>query len=99
MDNLLKKQEESVFDVSVIKPGYAIYARNFSWKEGKTGFVTAVTEKELVVQFHPGIRNVTNHFFIRPEQVEAGHWDIRWSKDLSEVSCVKGELVEDEEGS
>lgn len=93
---LIKTQPESVFDSSVIKPGYAVYARNFTWSEGKTGFVTSVTEKELIVQYHPGIGNVTNHFFITADQVKAGHWEIRWSADLTQVYTVKGELLEDE---
>ncbi len=82
---LITQKPETVFDTSEIKTGYLVYAKNFSWREGISGFVTAVTDKEIVVQYHPGIGNVTNHFFIRASEVEAGDWEIRYSIDLSEV--------------
>ena len=37
------------------------------------------------MQFHPGIGNVTNHFFILASEAAAGQWEIRWSVDMSEV--------------
>ena len=40
---------------------------------------------EIAVQFHPGIGNVTNHFFILASEAAAGQWEIRWSVDMSEV--------------
>ena len=39
----------------------------------------------VAVQFHPGIGNVTNHFFILASEAAAGQWEIRWSVDMSEV--------------
>lgn len=62
-----------------------LYAKHHSWEDGKTGFVTSVTEKKLVVQYHPGIGNVTNHFFVSVDDVIAGKWEIRWSSDLAKV--------------
>jgi len=82
---LIKEQPKFIFDTSVIKAGYVLYAKHNSWKEGKAGFVTLATEKELVVQYHPGIGNVTNHFFIPIKEVAVGDWEIRWSSNLSEV--------------
>lgn len=82
---LITEKPESVFDTSEIKAGYLLYAKHFSWKEGIGGFVTAVTEKEIVVQYHPGIGNVTNHFIMQAKDVAAGDWEIRYSADLSEV--------------
>lgn len=82
---LITEKPETVFDTSEIKAGYLVFAKNRSWNEGIGGFVTAVTDKEVVVQYHPGIGNVTNHFFIRANEVVAGDWEIRYSVDMSEV--------------
>ncbi len=61
---LIKEVSEPVFDISKIKTGYLVYAKHASWKESIGGFVSAVNDKEVVVQYHPGIGNVTNHFII-----------------------------------
>ena len=76
-----------------------LYAKHHSWEDGKTGFVTSVTEKKLVVQYHPGIVNVTNHFFVSVDEVIAGKWEIRWSSDLAKVyECILSEDTEQGEG-
>lgn len=76
-----------VFDTTLIKKGYLLYAKHQSWPEGKAGFVTAINDIEIIVQYHPGIGNVTNHFFIRSREVVAGEWEvIRWSEDMSVVN-------------
>lgn len=82
---LIIKQPIPVFDMTAINVSNVIYAKHFSWNEGQAGFVTSVTEKQITVQYHPGIGNVTNHFFIPVNEVENGDWQIRWSSDLSEV--------------
>lgn len=74
-----------VFDTGIIKRGCLVYGKHKTWQEGKAGFVTAVTEKEITVQYHPGIANVTNHFFVSASEVADGQWELRWSDDLSEV--------------
>ena len=89
---LIKTQPATVIDSSVIRPGYAIYAKNYTWDSGRTGFVTSVTDDMITVQYYPGIGNVTNHFFIKADQIAAGHWDVRWSADLSEVSSITAEM-------
>jgi len=71
-----------VFDVSVIKRGDLLYAKHKTWQEGKRGFVTAISGAEIIVQYHPGIGNVTNHFFLPADEVVAGEWEVRWSRDL-----------------
>lgn len=76
---------KKVFDTGVIKKGCLIYGKHQSWREGRKGFVTAVTEKEITVQYHPGIANVTNHFFIPVTEVTEGQWELRWSDDLLKV--------------
>ena len=82
---LIESQTSKVFDIEQIEKGDLLYAKHRSWPEGKGGFVTAVTEERITVQYHPGIANVTNHFFLPAKEVAAGEWEIRWSKDLSAV--------------
>ncbi len=82
---LVTEQPRAVFDLAEIKRGYLLWGRHRTWKEGKAGFVTSATEGQLVVQYHPGIGNVTNHFFIPVSEVADGQWEIRWSADLSAV--------------
>lgn len=74
-----------VFDTAQIKKGYLMYAKHRSWPDGRGGFVTAVTDKQITVQYHPGIANVTNHFFLQADEVAAGEWEVRWSADMIEV--------------
>lgn len=82
---LIIEKPECVLNTSEIKTGMLVYAKHVSWKYGISGFVTAITEKEMIVQYHPKIGNVTNHFFINAKEVAAGDWQIRYSADLSEV--------------
>lgn len=82
---LVITQPVAMFDLSQIKRGDLLYGKHSSWEHGKSGFVTAVTEKELIVQYHPGIGNVTNHFTIPVSEATSGDWEIRWSADMSEV--------------
>lgn len=93
---LIKESSTVEFDTSEIRPGDAIHAKHFSWDDGKTGFVTAVKNDEITVQYHPGIGNVTNHFFIKAKDVEAGSWLVRWSKDLTEVNEYKTETKQED---
>ena len=80
-----------VFDTALIKRGYLMYAKHRTWPEGKGGFVTAVTEEQITIQYHPGIGNVTNHFFLPAVEVATGEWEVRWSADLKEVNEYKVE--------
>lgn len=73
------------FDLSQISPGCLLWGKHSSWGEGEAGIVTAATESQLVVQYHPGIGNITNHFIIPVSEAAEGQWEIRWSKDLTEV--------------
>lgn len=82
----IKEVPEPVFDTSKIKTGYLVYAKHASWKESIGGFVSAVNDKEVVVQYHPGIGNVTNHFIISAKEASLGNWNIRYSPDLLEVN-------------
>jgi len=75
-----------IFDITLIKKGCLMYAKHRTWAEGKGGFVTAVKDTEITIQYHPGIGNVTNHFFLPVSEVTAGEWEVRWSEDLTTVS-------------
>lgn len=77
-----------VFDTEQIKKGDLVYAQHKIWTEGKCGFVTAVSDKELTVQYHPGIGNITNHFVIPILEAATGEWVIRWSADLKTVNEI-----------
>lgn len=83
---LITEKPVAVYDLSQIHPGCVCFGKHQTWDEGKTGIVTSVTERQMTVQYHPGIGNVTNHFVVPISEVVAGEWEIRWSVDLSEVS-------------
>ena len=82
---LVIEKPAEVFDLSQIGCGYLLWGRHCTWEEGKAGFVTSATEKQLVVQYHPGIGNITNHFIIPVSEVSKGQWEIRWSPDMREI--------------
>lgn len=82
---LIVKKNSEVFDTAQIKRGCLCFARHQSWPEGRCGFATAVTEREIMVQYHPGIGNITNHFSVLAQDVAAGQWEFRWSDDLKVI--------------
>ena len=82
---LITEEAKAVFDLSQIARGHLLWGRHCTWEEGKAGFVTSATEEQLTVQYHPGIGNVTNHFVIPVSEAAEGQWEIRWSKELSEI--------------
>ena len=82
---LVIKKPGAAFDLSQIKRGYLLWGRHSTWNEGKAGFVTAATEDQLVIQYYPGIGNVTNHFIIPVPEAAAGQWEIRWSADMTDI--------------
>jgi hypothetical protein len=84
MELVVEKPSVS-FDLSRIGPGCLLWGKHSSWGEGEAGIVTSATESQLVVQYHPGIGNITNHFIIPVSEAAEGQWEIRWSKDLTEV--------------
>ncbi len=92
---LLEEKAVKCYDLSQIQAGDLFYGRHETWDEGKSGIVTVANERELIVQYHPGIANVTNHFIIPAAEVYAGEWEARWSHDLSEVYEYAQEHEED----
>ena len=83
--SLVIEKPRVAFDMLQIERGHLLWGRHSTWNEGKAGFVTAATEDQLVVQYYPGIGNVTNHFIIPVSEAVEGQWEIRWSADMAEV--------------
>lgn len=81
------------FDLSKLTKGALVFARHRTWPEGKGGFLTSVTEQELIVQYYPGMSCITNHFYLLADEVAAGEWEIRWSKDLTDINSYGGETL------
>ncbi len=82
---LVTEKPRKAFDLAEIRRGYLLWGRHSTWNEGKAGFVTAATEEQLIVQYYPGIGNVTNHFIIPVSEAAEGQWEIRWSADMAEI--------------
>ena len=98
--SLVIEKPRVAFDVSQIKRGYLLWGRHSTWNEGKAGFVTAATEDQLIVQYYPGIGNVTNHFIIPVSEAAEGQWEIRWSSDMADIQeyNIKADGEQEEEG-
>ena len=82
---LVIEKPTAAFDMSQISRGCLLWGRHRTWTEGKAGFVTSATEEQLIVQYYPGIGNVTNHFIIPVSEAAEGQWEIRWSADLAGI--------------
>lgn len=96
---LVKEQQVPLYDLSMVKRGDLLWGRHRTWNEGKAGFVTSATEEQLIVQYHPGIGNVTNHFRIPVSEAVDGQWEIRWSADMAEIYEYGGVPDQEPEGS
>ena len=92
--SLVTEKPRSAFDLAEIRRGYLLWGRHRTWDAGKAGFVTSATEDQLIVQYYPGIGNVTNHFIIPVSEAAEGQWEIRWSADMTDI-CEYG-MVADE---
>lgn len=94
---LIMEKPTAAFDMSQIKRGDLLWGKHCTWNEGKAGFVTTATEQQLIVQYYPGIGNVTNHFVIPVSEVIDGQWEIRWSADMTEIKEYGVEIDEDQQ--
>lgn len=94
---LIMEKPTAAFDMSQIKRGDLLWGKHCTWNEGKAGFVTTATEQQLIVQYYPGIGNVTNHFVIPVSEVIDGQWEIRWSTDITEIKEYGVEIDEDQQ--
>lgn len=84
---LLVDSASQVFDTEKISVGDVIYAKKTGWTKGRAGIVTYVSDRSITVVFHPVIANAMNHFYILPEEVQAGEWEeLRWSGDLATIN-------------
>lgn len=83
---MIISSNKNCFDTSVIHRGTLVYAKHKTWVKGEAGFVTSANENEVIVQYPPDIGNVTNHFFLKAEEVANGDWEIRYTNDLVKVS-------------
>ena len=96
---LVTEKPAAAFDLAQIRRGDLLWGRHSTWDRGKAGFVTSATEGQLIVQYYPGIGNVTNHFIIPVSEAAEGQWEIRWSSDLAKVyECILSEDTEQGEG-
>ncbi|MDE7201812.1 MAG: DUF5026 domain-containing protein [Lachnospiraceae bacterium] len=82
---LVTEKSRAAFDLTEIERGHLLWGRHHIWNEGRAGFVTSATEDRLIVQYYPGIGNVTNHFIIPVTEAVDGQWEIRWSADMAEI--------------
>lgn len=82
---LVMEQPSAVFNTEGIRRGALLWGRHRTWSEGRAGFVTSVTKEQLIVQYYPGIGNVTNHFKIPVSEASEGQWEIRYSADMTDV--------------
>ena len=94
---LIMEKPTAAFDMSQIKRGDLLWGKHCTWNEGKEGFVTTATEQQLIVQYYPGIGNVTNHFVIPVSEVIDGQWEIRWSTDMIEIKEYRVETDKEQQ--
>ena len=83
---LIKSETTQYYDTEEIKCGMLLYAKHRTWDKGERGFITYVDKALIIVQYYPGIGNVTNHFKLYAQEVVAGEWEIRWSDDLRDIN-------------
>ena len=62
---LVTERPRAAYDLTQIRRGYLLWGRHRTWNEGKAGFVTTATEDQLIIQYYPGVGNVTHHSCVR----------------------------------
>lgn len=82
---IVTKKEESAFNLAEIKEGWCAYVKHKTWLEGKPGYIASLSENTMIVQYCPGIRNISNHTLIKAKDVAEGEWEIRVSPDLKDI--------------
>ena len=91
---LIIEKPIKTYDLSQIHVGDLIHAKYRTWVEGVSGFVSAVNKDQILVQYHPKIGNIVNHFFIPVKEAADGEWEIRWSEDLTVIHEWKERVEE-----
>lgn len=82
---LIVKEPTEKFNTEEIRRGTLVYAKHKTWENGEKGFVTTASEDEVIVQYPPKIGNVTNHFFLRAEEVAKADWEVRYTNDMETI--------------
>lgn len=82
---LITNETTQHYNTEEIKCGMLMYAKHRTWEKGERGFITYADRDLIIVQYYPGIGNVTNHFKLYAKEVAADEWEIRWSDDLSDI--------------
>ena len=82
---LIVSKTMQLYEMEEIKCGMLMYAKHRTWEKGERGFITYADEELIIVQYYPGIGNVTNHLKLYAKEVVAGEWEVRWSDDLSDI--------------
>lgn len=83
--SILTTSNNTAFDKSKIAKGDLVRAKYKGWDEAINGIVAKVTDSEIRVLYIGTIRNITNYFTIKAEEVQAGAWEISWSHDLTQT--------------
>lgn len=86
---LMKVVENTVFDVSQIKPGDLILVESEYWNKPRSGIVMYVSPEKIIYIYHPDISNVTNRQVLTATDVKSGMYTVRWSSDLVTVQEYK----------
>lgn len=85
---MLIGNERQIYDLSKIKEGSAVWAKHTTWNEGKIGLIAIASEENLIIQYQPEIRNVTNHYQIPVQEASSGEWEIRISENLKDIMTL-----------
>ena len=85
---LIKDRAAPVFDSEQVHKGDLIRAKHKTWDEYKNGLVVGITSNELVVLYHTGIGNVSNHFVMLASEVAGGEWQGTWTEDMQAVQDI-----------
>lgn len=91
---IVTKKEESKFNLEEIKEGWCAYVKHSSWDEGKAGYISSLSSDIMMIQFCPGIRNISNHTSVEAKDIAAGEWEIRLSPDLKDIYEYKESVDE-----
>lgn len=87
------------YDLTEIKRGTLIWAKHRSWAEPVTGFVMYAGDDDVIVQYPPTLRNVTNHFHIPAKEAGSKEWEIRYTNDMETITKYPEESEDDSEGT
>ena len=85
---LIRNRAAPVFDSEPVHKGNLIRAKHKTWDEYKNGLVVGITSTELVVLYHTGIGNVSNHFVMLASEVAGGEWQGIWTEDMQTVQDI-----------